>query len=86
MRDFTPTVDTAPTIETGASIAVAAGGTVVVFPQPFHVTPQVVATCISNVALTVSVADVTPTQCTFHIWNSAGSDVGGTINYQAVGE
>ena len=86
ITDFTPTIDAAPTIETGASVTVAPGGTVVTFPAPFHVTPQVVATCVSNTALTVSVVNATPLQCTFHVWSAAGSDVGGTINYQATGE
>ena len=86
ITDFTPTVDAAPVIETGAAVTVAPGGMVVTFPTAFHVTPQVIATCISNTALSVSIVGATPSQCTFHVWNSAGVDVGGTINYQASGE
>jgi hypothetical protein len=73
-------------IETSAGVTIGAGGTAVSFPAPFHAAPQVVATCISNSALTVTAASVTATGCTFHVWNSSGADVGGTINYTATGE
>lgn len=86
IADFVPTIDTAPTVETGNSLIVAAGGTSIVFPEQFHVPPQVVATCIGTASLTASVAAVTATGCTFHVWNSSGVDVGGTINYEAIGE
>ncbi|HEY1506648.1 MAG TPA: hypothetical protein VGF92_20260 [Stellaceae bacterium] len=84
--DFVPTIDTAPTIETGNSLTVGAGGTTIVFPAAFHTAPQVIATCISNTSLVASVAAVSATGCTFHVWNSSGVDVGGVINYEAIGE
>lgn len=83
---FVPTVDTAPTVETGDALTVAAGGTTIVFPAQFHTPPQVIATCISNASLVASVAAVSATACTFHVWNSSGVDVGGVINYEAIGE
>ena len=86
IRDFVPTIDTAPTIETGNSLTVGAGGTTIVFPTQFHIAPQVIATCISNASLVASVASVSATGCTFHVWNSSGVDVGGVINYEAIGE
>jgi hypothetical protein len=86
IADFVPTIDTAPTIETGNSLTVGAGGTTITFPAQFHTAPQVVATCISNALLIVSVASVSATGCTFHVWNSSGVDVGGVINYEAIGE
>jgi hypothetical protein len=86
ISDFGPTIDTAPTIETGNSLTVAAGGTTIVFPAEFHTAPQVIATCISNASLIASVAAVSATGCTFHVWNSSGVDVGGVINYEAIGE
>ncbi|HLI23197.1 MAG TPA: phage tail protein, partial [Stellaceae bacterium] len=84
--DFTPTIDTAPAVETSSGVTIAAGGTTVTFPAQFHAAPQVVATCISNAALTVTATGVNATGCTFHVWNSSGSDVGGVINYTATGE
>ncbi|HEX3970433.1 MAG TPA: hypothetical protein VHX19_03870 [Stellaceae bacterium] len=84
--DFVPTIDTAPTVETGNSLTVGAGGTTIIFPAQFHTAPQVIATCISNASLVVSVASVSATGCTFHVWNSSGVDVGGVINYEAIGE
>ncbi|HWE72511.1 MAG TPA: hypothetical protein VG328_05070 [Stellaceae bacterium] len=84
--DFVPTIDTAPTVETGNSLTVGAGGTTITFPAQFHAPPQVIATCISSASLVASVASVTATGCTFHVWNSSGVDVGGVINYEAIGE
>ena len=84
--DFVPTIDTAPTVETGNSLTVGAGGTAISFPVQFHTPPQVIATCISSASLVASVASVTATGCTFHVWNSSGVDVGGVINYEAIGE
>ena len=86
INDFVPTIDTAPTIETGNSLTVSAGGTTIVFPAEFHTPPQVIATCISSASLVASVAAVSATGCTFHVWNSSGVDVGGIINYEAIGE
>lgn len=86
ITDVTPTIDAAPVIETGASVTIAPGGTTVTFPTAFHVTPQVIATCVGTAALGVTATNVSATQCTFHVWNAAGTDVGGTINYSATGE
>ncbi|HVA15468.1 MAG TPA: hypothetical protein VNF99_19625 [Stellaceae bacterium] len=86
IADFVPTIDTAPTVETGNSLVVAPGGTAIVFPEQFHIAPQVVGNCIGNAALSVTVAAVSATGCTFHVWNSSGTDVGGTVNYEAIGE
>lgn len=86
LTDFTPTVDTAPEIVTGQSVVIAASGTTITFPMPFHFPPQVVGTPISSSGLYVTVTSVTSTQCVFHVWNSSGVDVGGTINYTATGE
>jgi hypothetical protein len=86
ITQFTPEIDKAPQSETADSVTVGAGGTTVTFPEPFHFPPFVTATAISNAALTVTVVNVTATQMDLHVWNSAGVDVGGTVNYTALGE
>ena len=87
ITDFTPIVDTAPTVEQGSSLVVSAGGTAITFNPQFHFIPQVLATVVgSGSALTVTVNSLTATGCTFHVFNSSGTDVGGTINWQATGE
>lgn len=84
--DLETVIDTAPLVISGSSVIISPGGTSVSFSETYHTAPQVVATCISNTALTVSVTSVSATGCTFHCWNTSGADVGGTINYTATGE
>lgn len=83
---FTPVIDTAPRIENAGNVAIAAGGTIVVFPTPFHQPPYVTATPLGSAALYATVANVTATQCTIHVWNAVGADIGGTVNWSATGE
>lgn len=82
---FTPTIDRAPKIENGASVTIAAGGTAIEFPSPYHVLPLVQATAVGSSALIATAADISTTGFTAHVFNSAGSDVGGTINWQSSG-
>ncbi|MGH6967599.1 MAG: phage tail protein [Stellaceae bacterium] len=86
LTSFTPEVDKAPQIENGDSAAVAAGGTTFTFPTPFHFPPAITVTPIGSTAQYATAVNVTATQVTFHVWDSAGVDVGGQINYTASGE
>jgi hypothetical protein len=84
--DFVPTVDTTPVTEqSGQSITIAAGGTVVIFPAPFHNPPLIGVTPTSAGATSASVTNVTNTQFTYHIWTGA-VDSGGTGSWSATGE
>jgi hypothetical protein len=83
---FTPEIDKAPTVESADSVVIAPGGTVVLFPTPFHFPPLIEVTPISGTALYATAAAVTATQMTVHVWNAGGTDVGGTVNYNAKGE
>ena len=71
--------------EQANSVVISGGGTTVTFPQPFHAAPYVVATVVGSTALYATVASITATTCVIHVWNSSGSDVGGTVNYTATG-
>ena len=83
---FTPIVDTAPTVEHAGNVVIASSGTMIAFPTPFHQPPFVTATPVGSSALYATVASISATQCTIHVWNAAGSDVGGTVNWSATGE
>ena len=39
-----------------------------------------------SAALYATVADVAATHCTIHVWNAAGADIGGAVNWTATGE
>lgn len=90
ISDFVPSADIAPLIETGGTVVIAAGGTAVEFPQPFHEVPFINPSVIAGTGLYVTIDDPTPTGCTFHVWQQSltgpAADVGGTINYTASGE
>lgn len=86
ITDFTPIIDTAPVVQDGGNIVVAPGGTAITFGEEFHQPPNVVCTVISSTALYGTAVNVTQTGFTAHVWNNSGSDVGGTINWQATGD
>lgn len=85
ITDFTPTIDTAPTIENAGNVVIAGGGTAITFPTPYHTTPYVVVSVVGASALYATAASVTTTGFTAHVWNSSGTDVGGTIAWTATG-
>ena len=83
---FIPTVDRAPQTQAAGGVVVAPGGTVITFSPQFHQAPFVQVTAISSTALYATAASVSATQFTAHVFNNAGSDVGGTVNWSATGE
>lgn len=85
LTDFTPTIDTAPTTEQAALVSVSSGGTAITFPNPYPIVPYVQVTPVSGSALYATAANVTQTGFTAHVWNASGSDVGGLVNWSAVG-
>ncbi len=71
--------------ESKAGIAVAAGGTAVTFDRPFHLKPDVDVFADENSPLIATRENVTTAGFTGHLWNTSGSDVGGTLKYTATG-
>lgn len=82
---FSIVIDRAPRIENGANVTVSGGGTAITFPSPYHEPPFVQVTVIGSTALIGTAQSVTTTGFTAHVFNTSGSDVGGTINYEATG-
>lgn len=82
---FSAFADTTPVIENVATVTIAPGGTAVTFPQPYHSAPFVLPTAIGTTALTANASNITAQGCTIHIFNSSGTDVGGTASYTATG-
>ncbi len=85
LSGFTILADVAPSVQQSGTLSVSAGGTTLTFPNPYHTAPYVTATAVSNTGLYASVSSVTATSCVIHVWNSSGTDVGGTVNWQASG-
>ena len=82
---MTAWADTAPVIENVASVVIAPGGTTVTFPQPYHNPPLVIPSALGTTALVANASNITANGCTIHVFNSAGTDVGGTVTYTATG-
>ena len=69
----------------GANLAVAAGGTAVTFTTQFHSPPFVTAIYTGTSALFATATSITATGCVIHIFNTSGTDVGGSSNWTASG-
>lgn len=72
--------------EGAKSVAIAAGGgTAIAFAEQFHIAPRVDVTADSSTALIATKKNVTTTGFTAQVWNTSGTDVGGTIDWTAEG-
>jgi len=87
LAGFELVADRAPKIEnSAASVAVASGGTAIVFPSPYHLPPNLQVTPLGSTALTATAASIGATGCTLHVFDHGESDVGGIVNWTATGE
>lgn len=86
ISSFVPTIDRTPEEQHAGGVTVAPGGTLIIFPTPFHIAPFVQATAVATTSLNVTASNITATGFTAQVFNSAGSDVGGVINWSATGE
>ena len=81
---FIPTVDQLERTES-RQVAVGGGGSVITYLDTFHVTPTVVVSAIGASALIAVASGITASQFTANVYNTSGTSVGGTINYDATG-
>lgn len=82
---FKPTVDLFERTEGAKGVIVGAGGQAFAFARAFHVTPRVAVTVDGTTALIATKENVTTTGFTAHVFSAGGSDVGGTVDWQATG-
>lgn len=82
---FLPTVDQAEKVLKGSGVTIAALGTAILFNKQFHVKPTVTAQAISTTGLFAAVSAITTSGFTAQIFNTSGADVGGVIDWTAVG-
>lgn len=87
--DFNAYGDQDESVRHDESVAIAAGGTDITFSPPFHAVPnlQVSAhvTGSPTQSRTAYYESVTTTGARIHVTTSAGTDVGGTVDWQATG-
>ncbi len=85
VTQFQTALDKAQVTLSGQNIAVDIGGTSVNFDASFHNVPSVTTSVISGSAVFVVISSINTTGFTAQVYNAAGTDVGGTINYTAIG-
>jgi len=73
-----------PIVQSGTA-AISASGTSITLPTAFAIINAVKAVPVSNTALTVTISNITTTGFTAYLWNSSGTGVSGTINWEATG-
>lgn len=87
LTGFELVADRAPKIEnSAASVTIAAGGTSIVFPSPYHLPPNVQVTPLGSSAVSTTATSITTTGCTIHVFDHTGAEVGGSVNWSSTGE
>lgn len=82
---FTQTLDFEERTETHADQTIAASGTTVSFTDRFHNAPTIRLTVKASTGLYATYETPTVTGVVVHVWNSSGTDVGGTVTVEATG-
>ena len=84
LKEFKPIADVAERTEKGTA-TIAIGGTTITFAQRFHSTPNIQVTVDGVSALFPVKENVTGLGFDVTVYNSSGIDVGGTVDWQAIG-
>lgn len=82
---FTPQLNNAQVNDSQAAVTIIVGGTSITFGRTFHSPPSVTVTPISASALIGTAYNVTATGCSVKIFNTSGTDVGGSANVTETG-
>lgn len=82
---FNPTIDVLEHVVSESAVVIAAGGSTVTFPTQFHTAPFVRVFINGTTALYPTRSNITATGFDCDIFNAAGSNVGGSIDYEAIG-
>jgi hypothetical protein len=82
---FLPTIDKDEVPQGARGVVVASGGTTIVFPKPYHNIPRVQVTPDAASALIATKKSVTTAQFVAQVFNTTPTDVGGVIDWEAVG-
>lgn len=82
---FKPTIDVQERTESGKDVSISVAGTTINFAEQFHATPSITVTPQGTGALFAVFSSKTTTGFTVQIFNDSGTDVGGTVDWQAIG-
>ena len=85
LAQFKPTLDVEERTEGAEGVTIAPTGTVITFTEQFHKKPNVQVTADGTGALFPIKSAVTATGFTAKVFDAAGNEVGGTVDWQATG-
>jgi hypothetical protein len=85
ISEYSPSVDAERRTEEGSNIVVPPGGLTITFADEFFEQPSITAAVVSATAATYTIPTQGTASFTIKVFNSAGTDIGGTINWQAKG-
>ncbi len=80
---FVGSLDVEPRTEGAVDVIVSASGSVISFATPFFVLPRIKITSKDSAARMVGFTDRSETEFTIHVFNDAGMEVGGTVDWEA---
>jgi len=83
--EFIPVLDAFERTEEGVGVAIGAGGTAITFSKSFHAIPYVTMQQSGGTALIAQPDNTTKTGFDAHLFNTSGTGVSGTANWQAKG-
>lgn len=78
-------VDVAEQSESGSGVTIPASGLSITFNNAFHNAPSIQITVAGGAALIATYTGASGTGFTAHVYNTSGTEVGGTINWTATG-
>lgn len=84
VNQFEPVIDVQERVERGTQV-VGIGGTTVTFNSQFNVVPQITTSVDGASALYAVHSNKTATSFDLQVFNSSGTDVGGTVDWTAIG-
>ncbi|MDZ4340440.1 MAG: hypothetical protein U1B94_09560, partial [candidate division NC10 bacterium] len=80
-----PTADLIERTEKAVGVPIAAGGTQITFGKQYHRKPSVQITVEGATALIATAENIATTGFKGHVFNTGGTNVGGTVTHEAVG-
>lgn len=85
LEEFVPTLDVAERTETRRGVTIDIGGTAITYTERFHRVPGIQITPSTTTALLPVHTAESETGFTGFVFNTAGTDVGGLVDWEATG-
>lgn len=85
LKEFRFVIDLQERTERASGVTIGASGTTITFARQFHNVPSISVVPVSGSALVATISAASTTQFTIHVYNTSGTEVGGTVDWTATG-